>query len=352
MTSLTMPRPSAGGSGLSGKKLPTWSFIAVAIVVAAIVLGLFAITPLQGRVDYFVVLVPAYVVVQSIIAGVFEGRRSAKDRFATLLVGVAFIVAVIPLVGVLGYTIARGLKRFDITFLTHSMRNVAEQDPNGGAYHAIVGTIEQVGIATIIAVPIGLLVAIYLVEYSRGRLGAWVSFFVDVMTGLPSIVAGLFIYALWILALHQGYSGFAGSLALVLLMLPTIVRSAEEMLKLVPGGLREASFALGVSKWRTTLRIVLPTALPGIITGIMLAIARVIGETAPLLLTVAFASSINNNPFSGAQEGLPLYVFSESMLPNDTAIDRAWAGALTLIIIVMLLNIVARIIANFTRARG
>ncbi len=347
-----MPQRSSSGSGLSGRKLPTWSFIAVAIAVAAIVLGLFAVTPLQGRVDYFVVLVPAYVVVQSIIAGVFEGRRSAKDRLATLMVGVAFIIAVIPLVGVLGYTIARGLKRFDVTFLTHSMRNVAEQDPNGGAYHAIVGTIEQVGIATIIAVPIGLLVAIYLVEYSRGRLGAFVSFFVDVMTGLPSIVAGLFIYALWILALHQGYSGFAGSLALVLLMLPTIVRSAEEMLKLVPSGLREASFALGVSKWRTTLRIVLPTALPGIITGVMLAIARVIGETAPLLLTVAFASSINNNPFSGAQEGLPLYVFSESSLPNETAINRAWAGALTLIIIVMLLNIVARIIARFTRARG
>jgi phosphate transport system permease protein len=347
-----MPQSSAGSSGLSGRKLPQWSFIAVAIVVAAIVLLLFAVTPLQGRVDYFVVLVPAYVVVQAVISGVVEGRRSAKDRFATLLVGVAFIIAVIPLVGVLGYTIARGLKRFDVTFLTHSMRNVAEQDAGGGAYHAIVGTIEQVGIATVIAVPIGLLVAIYLVEYSRGRLGAFVSFFVDVMTGLPSIVAGLFIYALWILALHQGYSGFAGSLALVLLMLPTIVRSAEEMLKLVPNGLREASFALGVSKWRTTLRIVLPTALPGIITGIMLAIARVIGETAPLLLTVAFASSINNNPFSGAQEGLPLYVFSESMLPNDTAIDRAWAGALTLIIIVMLLNIVARIIARFTRARG
>jgi phosphate transport system permease protein len=172
------------------------------------------------------------------------------------------------------------------------------------------------------------------------------------MTGLPSIVAGLFIYALWVLALGQGYSGFAGSLALTVLMLPTIVRASEEVLKLVPNELREASFALGVPKWRTILRIVLPTAVPGITTGIMLAVARVIGETAPLLLTVGFASSINNNPFSGAQQGLPLYVFTESMAPNDTALDRAWAGALTLIILVMVLNLVARFVARFARVRG
>lgn len=334
---------------LGGRKLPRWSLFAVAVAVAAVVLLLFAVTPLGGRVDYFVVAIPSYIVVQSVVAAIVEGRRSAKNRFATLLVGLCFVVALIPLVGVLSYTITKGLKRLDNTFLTHSMRNVAEQDRGGGAYHAIVGTIEQVGLATIIAVPIGLLVAIYLVEYGRGWLGRSVSFFVDVMTGLPSIVAGLFIYALWILALHQGYSGFAGSLALLILMLPTIVRSAEEMLKLVPDALREAGLALGVPRRKMILRIVLPTALPGITTGVMLAIARVIGETAPLLLTVAYAASINNNPFSGAQASLPLYVFSESMLPNETAIDRAWAGALTLIVIVMLLNIVARIIACLTR---
>lgn len=351
MTATSLSTSAPAGGSLRGRKLPTWSFPALAVVVFAIMLGIFAITPWQGRVDYFVAAIPAYIVVQTIVAGIVEGGRRAKDRFATLLVGLAFVVAVIPLVGVLGYTVSKGLKRFGPTFLTHSMRNVAEQEPIGGAYHAIIGTIEQVGLATIIAVPIGLMVSVYLVEFSRGWLGRVVSFFVDVMTGLPSIVAGLFIYALWVLALGQGYSGFAGSLALLILMLPTVIRSAEEMIKLVPDSLREASYALGVPTRKTILRVVLPTALPGIVTGIMLAIARVIGETAPLLLTVGFSSSINNNPFSGAQAGLPLFVFSESRLPNDTAIDRAWAGALTLIIIVMVLNLIARTIARFTRVR-
>lgn len=351
MTALTVDQWD-GGASLRGRRLPRWSFFAVAAAVLLATWGVFAITPLQGRVDYFVVAVPAYLAVQTIVAAVVEGGRRAKDRLATLALGVCFIVALIPLVGVLGYTIVKGVARLDPTFLTHSMRSVAEQDANGGAYHAIVGTIEQVGIATLIAVPIGLLVAIYLVEYSRGRLGRVVSFFVDVMTGLPSIVAGLFIYAFWVLALGMGYSGFAGSLALLVLMLPTIVRSAEEVLKLVPNELREASYALGVPKWRTIMRVVLPTAIPGITTGIMLAIARVIGETAPLLLTVGFASSINNNPFSGPQEGLPLFVFTESGLPNQTALDRAWAGALTLIIIVMVLSLLARLVARFARARG
>jgi phosphate transport system permease protein len=178
-----------------------------------------------------------------------------------------------------------------------------------------------------------------------------VSFFVDVMTGLPSIVAGLFIYALWILALHQSFSGFAGSLALLILMLPTVVRSSEEMLKLVPIALREASFALGVPKWLTVVRIVLPTALPGIVTGVMLAISRVMGETAPVLLTVFGNPAINNNPFSGAQASLPLFVFTEVGASSDNAVNRAWAGALTLILIVLLLNIVARTIARFASVR-
>jgi phosphate transport system permease protein len=281
-----------------------------------------------------------------------EGWRHAKNRLMTSLLIVAVILAVLPLGGVLGYTVAQGLGRFDAAFFTHSMRAVAESDPDGGAYHAIIGTLEQVGIATLISVPFGVMVAVYLVEYSRGRLGRVVSFFVDVMTGLPSIVAGLFILALWVLALHMGYSGFAGSLALVILMLPTVVRSCEEMLKLVPVSLREASYALGVAKWVTIVRIVLPTALPGIVTGVMLAVARVMGETAPVLLTVFGNSAINNNPFSGQQASLPLYVFNEVGQAYDNAVHRAWTGALTLIIIVLLLNLIARAVARFARVRG
>jgi phosphate transport system permease protein len=275
-------------------------------------------------------------------------RRKATDRFAQILVHLAFAVAVVPLVSVLWLVGKNGLGRFDLEFLTHSMRDIGARDAGGGAYHAILGTLEQVLIAGLISVPIGLLTAIYLVEYGTGRrLARSVAFFVDVMTGIPSVVAGLFVLAFWVLALGMGFSGFAGALALTILMLPTVIRSAEEMLRLVPAALREAAYALGVPQWRTILRVVLPTAITGIITGVMLAVARVTGETAPLLLTVFFTDSINENPFRGPQMGLPLFVFDQAARPTDTAIARAWTGALTLILIVMLLNLVARLISRW-----
>jgi phosphate transport system permease protein len=271
--------------------------------------------------------------------------RRLKNRIVQGLVWLAFAIAVVPLVSVLWLVVKNGYARFDAEFLTHSMRNIGARDAGGGAYHAVLGTLEQVGLATLISVPIGLLTAVYLVEYGQGRrLSRSISFFVDVMTGIPSVVAGLFVLAVWVLVLGFGYSGFAGALALSILMMPTVVRSAEEMLRLVPNDLREASYALGVPKWKTITRIVLPTALTGIVTGVMLAIARVAGETAPLLLTVFITDSINTDPFTGPQMGLPLYVFDQAQRPNVTAVDRAWAGALTLILIVMLLNLVARLI--------
>ncbi|WP_308249755.1 phosphate ABC transporter permease PstA [Sphaerisporangium fuscum] len=279
-----------------------------------------------------------------ILTPLSTGRR-VKNRIVQGLVWLAFAIAVVPLVSVLWLVLKNGFARFDMEFLTHSMRNIGARDAGGGAYHAVLGTLEQVGLATLISVPVGLLTAIYLVEYGQGRrLARSISFFVDVMTGIPSVVAGLFILAFWVLILGVGYSGFAGSLALSILMMPTVVRSSEEMLRLVPNDLREASYALGVPKWKTIVRIVLPTAFTGIITGVMLAIARVAGETAPLLLTVFITDSINPDPFHGPQMGLPLYVFDQMTRPNITAVDRAWAGALTLILIVMLLNLVARLI--------
>ncbi|MFF4624385.1 phosphate ABC transporter permease PstA [Nonomuraea jabiensis] len=272
--------------------------------------------------------------------------RRVKDKIVQGLVYLAFGLAVVPLVSVLWLVISNGLARFDLEFLTHSMRGIGARDAGGGAYHAIIGTLEQVLLASAISVPIGLLTAIYLVEYGNGgRLSRSISFFVDVMTGIPSVVSGLFVFAFWILFLGFQFSGWAGAIALSILMMPTVVRSAEEMLRLVPNDLREASYALGVAKWRTIMKVVLPTAFTGIVTGVMLAVARVAGETAPLLMTVFFTNSINNDPFSGPQMGLPLFVFDQAARPNDTAIDRAWTGALTLILIVMLLNLVARLIA-------
>lgn len=274
-----------------------------------------------------------------------SAARRAKDRLVQVLVCLAFALAVIPLLSVLWLVVKNGIGRFDMEFLTHSMRNIGARDAGGGAYHAIVGTLEQVLLASLIAVPIGLLTAVYLVEYGEGgRLSRTISFFVDVMTGVPSVVSGLFVLAFWILVLGMPFSGFAGALALSILMMPVVVRSAEEMLRLVPRELREASYALGVPKWRTIVKVVLPTAFTGIVTGVMLAVARVAGETAPLLLTVFITDSINVDPFDGPQMGLPLYVFDQAARPTDTAINRAWTGALTLILIVMLLNLVARLI--------
>jgi phosphate transport system permease protein len=339
-------------SALIRARLSGWSLAAIAggTIVATVVL--FAATPLQGRVGFLLVAAALFVIAQTTVSALVEGRRRAKDRLVTSIVVICSGAAVLPLVAVLGFTIAKGAAVLSGSFLTHTMRGVAEQDSAGGIYHAIIGTLEQVGLATLMAVPFGLLVAIYLVEYSAGRFGRVVSFFVDVMTGLPSIVAGLFIFALWILALGQSVSGFAGSMALTILMLPTVVRSAEEMLKIVPDSLREGSYALGVQKWVTVVRIVLPSALAGIVTGVMLAVARVTGETAPLLLTVFGNPALNFNPFSGAQASLPLFVFGEAGLPNETATNRAWGAALVLILIVLILNILARALARLASVRS
>ena len=269
-------------------------------------------------------------------------RRRVVNAVACSLLGLSVVVAVAPLVVVLGYTLAEGARSISWGFLTHSMRGVGPRDKTGGIYHAIVGSVEQVGIAGLLAVPFGLLVAIYIVEYGRGRFRTGVRFLIDVMTGIPSIVAGLFIFAFWVLALHKGFSGLAAGLALSVLMLPVVVRSSEEMLKLVPDALREASYALGVPKWRTIVSVVLPAASAGITTGVMLAVARVTGETAPLLLTTFGFDSVRYQPLHGAQSSLPLFIFSQAQSPVTVAIHRAWAGALTLIAIVLVLTIVAR----------
>jgi phosphate transport system permease protein len=279
-------------------------------------------------------------------------RRRVTNRVVTVLLGLSVLLALLPLASVLYFTVAKGLTRFGGYFLQHSMRGVGPVDATGGAYHAIIGTLEQVGIATLIAVPLGLLAAVYTVEYGRGRLASSIRFFTDVMTGVPSIVAGLFVYAFWVLALGRGFSGFAAALALTILMLPTVVRATEEMLKLVPDALREAALALGVPRWRTILSVVLPTASAGIITGVMLAVARVAGETAPLLLTALSFDAINVNPFAGQQAALPTYIFSQAGAPQQVALDRAWAGALTLVLSILVLNLIARAVARRSRVHS
>ncbi|MGV9250551.1 phosphate ABC transporter permease PstA [Streptomyces sp. NPDC003697] len=344
---------SRRASSLRGARLPKWSpwVIAAGSVAAAVGIGLAA--GLQSRVQWGLIAAVLFVAGTYGIAARVEGRRQAKDRIATALVWVCFLLAVVPLASVIWATVARGVKVLDGYFLTHSMGVVADTEPGGGIYHAIIGTLEQVALASLIAVPVGVLTAIYLVEYGRGRLARAVTFFVDVMTGIPSIVAGLFVLSFWILILDMGYSGFAGAMALAILMMPVVVRSTEEMLKLVPNELREASLALGVPKWRTILKVVLPTSAGGIITGVMLAVARITGETAPVLLLVWKTSLINNNPFRDPQASLPLYIYQQYANSSGAgaAYDRAWAAALTLIAFVMILNLVARGIARWKAPR-
>ncbi|MGX1475733.1 UNVERIFIED_CONTAM: phosphate transport system permease protein [Streptomyces canus] len=343
-TAITEKRPST----LRGASLPKWSPYAIAVGSVALGLGISAAASLDSSIQWALMAGVLFVLGTYVISARVEGRRQAKDRVATALVWVAFLLAVIPLVSLVWSTVSRGVKVLDFYFLTHSMGLVADSEPGGGIYHAILGSLEQVGLATVIAAPIGVLTAIYLVEYGRGKLAKAVTFFVDVMTGIPSIVAGLFILSIMLMFDMQPF-GFAGSLALAILMMPVVVRSTEEMLKLVPNELREASLALGIPKWRTILKVVIPTSIGGITTGIMLAIARIAGETAPVLLLVWGNSLINSNPFEGAQQSLPLYIYQQyaNSAGAGAAYDRAWAASLTLIAFVMILNLVARGIARW-----
>jgi len=278
--------------------------------------------------------------------------RKAKNALATVLVWLSFLIAVAPLVWVLYTVIANGIKRIPYTnWWSEDFGSVLSDEVGGGVLHAVIGTLEQGLMCAIISVPLGLLVAIYLVEYGGGsRLAKVTTFMVDILSGVPSIVAALFIYALWITTFGLPRSGFAVSLALVLLMIPVVVRSAEEMLRIVPDDLREASYALGVPKWKTIMKIVLPTALSGIIGGVMMALARVMGETAPLLVLVGYSAYVNWDLFSNGQASLPLLMNTEratnSMEPGSVGFDRIWGAALTLVIIIAVINLLATVVSR------
>jgi phosphate transport system permease protein len=276
-------------------------------------------------------------------------RRVVADRAATVLVWLALLVALVPLIWILATVLVKGYSLLlDAHWWIHSQAGISPRHQGGGAYHAIVGTLLMAAVTAIIAVPIAVFTAIYLVEYGQGRFARVVSFMVDILTGIPSIVAALFVYAVWIGVLHQQREGIGVSFALVLLMLPVVVRSTEEMLKLVPNELREASYALGVPKWKTISRIVLPTAASGIVTGVLLGLARVMGETAPLIILAPYTAFINVNLASGNIAALPTLIFSNFGNNIPAQLDRMWAAALTLILIVLALNIAGRVIARFS----
>jgi phosphate transport system permease protein len=329
---------------LTRARLPRWAPLLVVVLAAAFSL-IVTLALSWNFVGFAILAVVAYAVALPLWSAVVENARAAQDRLVTTLVWTAFTIALVPLVSLISTVLNHGLPAINGTFLSYSMRNVV--GPGGGIYHAIIGTLLITGMAALISVPIGLMTSIYLVEYGgKNRTARVITFLVDVMTGIPSIVAGLFAYALFVLFFGEGIRmGFGGSVALSLLMIPVVVRSCEEMLKLVPMDLREASYALGVPKWLTILKVVLPTSVAGIITGVTLAVARVIGETAPLLIIAGKTDSVNFNLFDERMSTLPVFIFysyTQPGVPPQHGQERAWGAALVLIVIVMGLNLLAR----------
>jgi phosphate transport system permease protein len=358
----SVPRGPIVNSFKSGQ-LPR--FIELYAVIASLLIAAGALVIL-GRLTVVGELVTAaivYLVGIGLLSSLVENRRKATDRVVRGLVTVAFLVAMAPLVSTLYTVIARGIGQINWTFITTTTRHAFDPKTlvvslDVGAWQAIVGTLIVTGIAALMSIPIGILTAIYLVEYSQKPtwMSRTVTFLVDVMTGIPSIVAGLFAFSLFSLIVGpKAFSGFSASVALSVLMIPIVVRSSEEMLKLVSMELREASYALGVSKFSTITKIVLPTAIAGLVTGVMLAIARVIGETAPIFMAASFTDNFNSNPFSGAMQTLPVMAYTGYKFPStdiQASINSAWGAALLLIILVIILNLIARIVARVFAPRG
>jgi phosphate transport system permease protein len=277
--------------------------------------------------------------------------RRRKDRIASATILAASILALIPLVLIVYYLLKKGLGAWSSSFFTTDPTgNTFFKNSNiGGIKSAILGTIEIVALASAIAVPIGVGVAVWLVEYGKNSWFAHtVRFFVDVLTGVPSIVFGLFIYIVLIVGTGSSFAGYKGSLALSLLMLPVVIRSAEVILLLIPDALRESALALGAPRWRVIFSIVLPTALPGMVTGVLLAVARAAGETAPLLFTAASTKNTSYN-LSGFMNSLPVQIYSDVTSPTTAVVNRAWGAALALVVMILLLNVIARLIARRSR---
>lgn len=358
------PRPPMARkrNSLAKGHLPRWGLPAIAagsliLGAAGSTLGGFSVATLA---IYTAII---FVIASTAITTAVEGKRRGRNALATNLVYAAFLLALVPLASVLYTVLQKGLPGMNMHFLFHSMNGVTGAVDNasvengtpvlGGAYHAVIGTLLITLWSTVISVPVGMLTAIYLVEYGKnGPLARAITFFVDVMTGIPSIVAGLFATALFAVLLGPtARMGIVAAVALSVLMIPTVVRSTEEMLKIVPNELREASYALGVRKWRTITKVVVPTAISGIASGVTLAIARVIGETAPILVTAGLANNINVNVFANWMATLPTFIYYQILTPTsptnvDPSIQRAWAAALLLIAMVMVLNLAARLVAG------
>ena len=321
-----------------------------AIFTVAATFAIVAISPLKGKLGFALTLIFMAIITATTISWIRRDRKAAMNSTTTVLVYIAAAFVIIPLTSVIYEIVKLGTVGFSFGIFTDDMAESSSESPltEGGLLHAVIGTAYIVTFATFLATPIGILTALYIVEV-KGRFAGLVRFFVQAMSGVPSIVAGLFIFAVWMIQLGNAYSGIAGGFALTVLMIPTVARTSEEVLKLIPQDLREAGLALGATQWRTVAMVIVPAARSGLVTAIILGVARVVGETAPLLLTIGGADAINLNPGEGNMSAFPYYVWKNLLIGDENAISRAWTGVFVLMILVLIIFTLAR---YFSTVRG
>jgi phosphate transport system permease protein len=318
-----------------------------AVFTVASTLLIVALSPLKGKLGFAITLIFMAILTATAVSWIRRDRKAAMNSTTTVLVYIAAAFVILPLISVLYEIVRLGSVGFSLGIFTDDMAETSSESPltEGGLLHAVIGTAYIVTFATLLATPIGILTALYIVEV-KGRFAGLVRFFVQAMSGVPSIVAGLFIFAVWMIQLGNAYSGLAGAFALTVLMIPTVARTSEEVLKLIPQDLREAGLALGATQWRTVAMVVVPAARSGLITAVILGVARVVGETAPLLLTVGGADAINLNPTQGNMSAFPYYVWKNLLIGNENSISRAWLGVFVLMILVLIIFTLARYLST------
>ena len=349
MTTISVPAPTRPWKASPKDRLRDVALFLIAIVGTYVVV---AVTPMKGKLAYFGLFFIFYMILTAGLQWLSRGSAAAKDAFVSSLVAIGAVVTVIPIASIIITVVVKGSKGLHMGLLTKDMSMSAPTDPivSGGLLHAITGTLTLVVLALLMSVPIGILTALYLTEI-RGSLTRPIQFLVQAMSGVPSIVAGLFILSAVLYPITKGYSGFMGALALTILMIPTIARTSQEVLKLIPNDLREAGVALGGTQWRTVAMIVLPAARSGLITAIILGIARIAGETAPILLLTGGGDKVNPNAFNGSIGSLPYYIWKSFNAGSPEAITRAWAGLLVLMVLVLILFTLARLLGTRKVAR-
>jgi len=345
----TTPNPVTPAPGKPWATTPRARAKEAALLLASILftIALVQLTPLKGKLAYFFLFFIFYAVVTSIAQYLARGKAAAKDAIIKAVVVLGAVITVLPIASIIVTVISKGAAGIRPGLFTNDMSMATPTDPltNGGLLHAITGTLTLVAISLVLSVPIGILTALYLTEI-KGRFTAPIRFLVQAMSGVPSIVAGLFILSAVLYPITKSYSGFMGALALTILMIPTITRTSEEVLLLIPNELREAGVALGGTQWRTVAMIVLPAARSGLITAMILGVARIAGETAPILLLTGGGDKVNPNPFNGSLGSLPYYIWKSFNAGSPEAITRAWAGLLVLLVVVLILFTLARLLTT------